>query len=59
MKILNIIKNKILSFAIDDESKTHFYYLIGDYNRFIAEIASGATLEKVKNGALEGYDNAN
>lgn len=58
MKILNIVKNKYLIFAIDDELKVFFYKTIGDFNRFIAESASGDTLEKVKNEALQGYDSA-
>ena len=58
MKIVNIVKNKCLSLASDDESKAFFYKMVGDYYRYVAESARDATLEQVKNGALEGYNNA-
>ena len=32
--------------------------MIGDYYRYVAESAHDATLEEVKNGALEGYKQA-
>jgi 14-3-3 protein epsilon len=58
MKIVNIVKNKCFSLASDDESKAFFYKMVGDYYRYVAESARDATLEQVKNGALEGYNNA-
>ena len=45
-----------MSLAADDESKAFFYKMIGDYYRYVAESAHDATLEEVKNGALDGYD---
>ena len=32
--------------------------MIGDYYRYVAESAKDKTLEEVKNGALEGYRQA-
>ena len=32
--------------------------MIGDYYRYVAESANEKILEEVKNGALEGYQNA-
>ena len=32
--------------------------MVGDYYRYVAESARDGTLEQVKNGALEGYNNA-
>jgi 14-3-3 protein epsilon len=58
MKIVNIVKNKCFSLASDDESKAFFYKMIGDYYRYVAESAHDATLDQVKSGALEGYNNA-
>ena len=58
MKIVNIVKNKCFSLASDDESKAFFYKMIGDYYRYVAESAHDDTLDQVKSGALEGYNNA-
>jgi 14-3-3 protein epsilon len=58
MKIVKIVKNKCFSLASDDESKAFFYKMVGDYYRYVAESARDVTLEQVKNGALEGYSNA-
>ena len=55
MTIVNTVKNQCMKVAADDESKAFFYKMIGDYYRYVAESASGDTLEEVKNGALEGY----
>merc|ERR1712080_665188 len=35
-----------------------FYKMIGDYYRYVAESAHDSTLEEVKNGALQGYTQA-
>merc|ERR1712227_107971 len=43
----------------EDESKAFFQKMIGDYYRYVAESATEATLEQVKQGALSGYDKAN
>jgi 14-3-3 protein epsilon len=58
MKIVNIVKNKCFGLASDDESKAFFYKMIGDYYRYVAESAHDTTLDQVKNGALDGYNNA-
>ena len=58
ISIVNTVKNKCMPLASDDESKAFFYKMIGDYYRYVAESANEAILEEVKNGALEGYQNA-
>lgn len=57
-KVINIVKDQSLPKATDPESKTFYLKMIGDYFRYIAETASGATLEEVKAGALEYYGKA-
>ena len=52
------MKNKCLPLAAENESKAFFQKMIGDYYRYVAESASGDNLEKVKTGALEGYQQA-
>ena len=52
---MNIVKNQCLKLASENESKAFFQKMIGDYYRYVAESATAATLEEVKNGALEGY----
>ena len=58
MLIVKIVKEKCLGLAAEDESKAFFQKMIGDYYRYVAESATEATLEEVKQGALEGYDQA-
>lgn len=58
MQIVNVVKEKCMGLAADDESKAFFYKMIGDYYRYVAESAHDATLEEVKQGALDGYDKA-
>merc|ERR1711934_432377 len=58
MKIVRITKDSCLPLAADDESKAFFQKMIGDYYRYVAESASGETLEEVKQGALSGYEAA-
>ena len=55
MKIVNLVKNKCMSLAAEEESKAFFYKMIGDYYRYVAECAQGDQLNTVKNGALENY----
>ena len=45
--------------AAEDESKAFFQKMIGDYYRYVAESATEDKLEKVKQGALKGYEDAN
>lgn len=54
-KIISIVKNQCLKLTADSESKAFFYKMIGDYYRYVAESAHEDTLEEVKTGALEGY----
>ena len=42
MKIIDIVKNKCLKFANDDESKAFFYKMVGDYYRYLAEVEDEA-----------------
>ena len=47
-----------MKLAAEDESKAFFQKMIGDYYRYVAESATEATLEEVKKGALNGYQEA-
>merc|ERR1712060_724405 len=58
-RIINIIKNKVLSKACDGEAKAFFVKMVGDYYRYISENAKDAKLVEVKNKALEAYNEAN
>ena len=58
IKIVNTVSGQCLALAQDDESKAFFQKMIGDYYRYVAESAKGDQLEKVKNGALAGYEAA-
>merc|ERR1712139_50866 len=58
IEIVNIVKGKCMPLAADDESKAFFQKMIGDYYRYVAESAREDKLEEVKNGALEGYKEA-
>lgn len=58
MLIVRIVKDKCLVLAAEDESKAFFQKMIGDYYRYVAESATEATLNEVKEGALHGYDQA-
>jgi len=58
MRIVRIVKDKCLGLAVDNESKAFFQKMIGDYYRYVAESATEATLEEVKQGALQGYEEA-
>ena len=59
MKIVDLVKGKCLGLAAEDESKAFFQKMIGDYYRYVAESATADKLESVKQGALEGYNQAN
>jgi len=47
-----------MKLAAEEESKAFFQKMIGDYYRYVAESATEATLDKVKQGALKGYEEA-
>jgi 14-3-3 protein epsilon len=55
ISIVDIVKSQCMKVASTDETKAFFYKMIGDYYRYVAECASGADLDTVKNGALENY----
>ena len=59
MKIVNLVKDHCIKLAKDDESQAFFQKMIGDYYRYVAESAAEDKLEEVKNGALNGYKEAN
>jgi len=58
MQIVECVEGKCLKLAAEDESKAFFQKMIGDYYRYVAESATEATLDKVKQGALKGYEEA-
>merc|ERR1711907_257680 len=58
MLIVRIVKDKCLQLAAEDESKAFFQKMIGDYYIYVAESATDATLQEVKEGALKGYEEA-
>ena len=57
-RVVDLIKNKVLATPCDGEAKAFFIKMIGDYYRYYAEAASGATLERVKQEALKAYNQA-
>ena len=56
--IIQTIRNSVLSKASEDEPRSFFLKMIGDYCRYIAESAKGDRLEKTKNDALSAYHEA-
>ena len=56
--IIQTIRNSVLSKASEDEPRSFFLKMIGDYCRYIAESAKGDRLEKTKNDALSAYQEA-
>ena len=58
IEIVEIVKMRCMPLASDDESKAFFQKMIGDYYRYVAESAREDKLDTVKNGALEGYNQA-
>ena len=57
-KVIEIVKNKCLPKAGDEEAKTFYLKMIGDYYRYIAENATGDMLEEATKGALDYYEQA-
>ena len=45
IKIVNIVNDKCMKLAADNESKAFFYKMVGDYYRYVAESASAEKLE--------------
>ena len=57
-KIIQLIKDKVLSKQCDGEPKAFFVKMVGDYYRYISENAKDAKLEEVKQAALKAYSEA-
>lgn len=58
-KVIDIVKQNSLAKAKEDEAKTFYLKMIGDYYRYIAENASGELLTEATEGALEYYEQSN
>lgn len=56
--IVNVVKDKCMKVASNNESKAFFLKMVGDYYRYVAESATADKLSEVKNGALEYYNKA-
>jgi 14-3-3 protein epsilon len=56
--ILATIDNHLLKKAEDEEARVFYLKMKGDYNRYIAEYASGDLKQKVADGALNSYKSA-
>jgi 14-3-3 protein epsilon len=56
--VLNTIDHHLLKKAEDEEAKVFYLKMKGDYNRYIAEYASGDLKQKVADGALNSYKSA-
>lgn len=56
--IISTIRSSVLSKASEDESRSFFLKMIGDYCRYVAESAKGDRLEKTKTDALAAYQEA-
>jgi 14-3-3 protein epsilon len=57
-KIINIVKEKSLPKASDDEAKVFYLKMIGDYYRYTAETATGDKLAEVTENAKKYYEQA-
>eukprot|EP00344_Euplotes_crassus_P004180 CAMPEP_0196994216 /NCGR_PEP_ID=MMETSP1380-20130617/528_1 /TAXON_ID=5936 /ORGANISM="Euplotes crassus, Strain CT5" /LENGTH=230 /DNA_ID=CAMNT_0042409529 /DNA_START=24 /DNA_END=713 /DNA_ORIENTATION=- len=57
-KVINIVKDKCLQKAQEDEAKVFYLKMIGDYYRYTAESATGDQLAAVTENALKYYDEA-
>merc|ERR1712226_1252834 len=58
MSIVQMVQQKCLGLAKDDESKAFFQKMIGDYYRYVAESAAEDKIQGVRDGALKGYEAA-
>ena len=57
-KIINIVKDRCLAKAGDDEAKVFYLKMIGDYYRYTAETATGDKLAEVTENARKYYEQA-
>jgi 14-3-3 protein epsilon len=53
--VLDTISNHLMKKAEDDEARVFYLKMKGDYNRYIAEYATGELRESVSQGALDSY----
>ena len=58
-RVIKIVNEKVLAKPCEDELRAFFLKMVGDYNRYIGEYATGAKLDDVKNKALDAYRQAN
>ena len=58
-KVIKIVTEYSLPKAGDDEAKTFYLKMIGDYYRYVAENATGDLLKEATEGALDHYEQAN
>jgi 14-3-3 protein epsilon len=56
--VLNTIDNHLLNRAEDDEAKVFYLKMKGDYNRYVAEYATGDQKKNVSDSALNAYKSA-
>lgn len=56
--VISVIDSHLVPRAGDDEAKVFYLKMKGDYNRYIAEYASGELKSKVANASLQAYDQA-
>lgn len=56
--VLATIDNHLVKKSEDDEAKVFYLKMKGDYNRYMAEYATGDFKQTVANGALEAYKQA-
>jgi 14-3-3 protein epsilon len=56
--VLNTIDDHLLIRAEDDEARVFYLKMKGDYNRYIAEYASGELKQNVSDAALDAYKSA-
>ena len=55
---MTIVEENILSTNADDEARSFFLKMVGDYYRYIAESAQGDKLKQVSEKALASYQTA-
>lgn len=56
--VLDTIDNFLVKRAEDDEARVFYLKMKGDYNRYIAEYATGELKQSVSDGALDSYKSA-
>jgi len=56
--VLDTIDHYLLKRAEDDEARVFYLKMKGDYNRYVAEYATGELKQKVSDSALDAYKSA-